>query len=936
MMIRHIIFTLLAILLYAASAVAQDVRNYFIDGFNDVANWRQDVPNFINKDGWFFDTSNVYDTDVISKQIDNYIPENGDTFWRISLMCDYDNSSVNNFQFYLIANGDNPDAEGFHGVAVGTGFKPDYKALSLIYRHNGISEVIGTTTITFKKNQEATIDIVRSAAGAWSIGEDEIYAPETPSAILANHIVAAFTFNKTGAGQLKFRFDNYSQDNNQIHIPASIDGAEILDPTTIKLSVSGRLDADVAKRISNYSVGGVMPSSVDFNFYNIVLHYPDTIPNKGEILMVVDGLRDDEGGKVAKFQHTFHQALADEIIINEIMVDINPAPYSLPTKKFVELYNASAVDFDLEGYVFRVGDVDYYLPKVTIKADGYLILASDAAAFAHYGECVAAFQESKLTVAGKHIALINKVGAVVDSLTYSADYYNKKDRSEGGFSMERLDPYNNCTGILNWHSSNDLSGGTPGRKNSVYKIYVDNTVPDLVGCTLLTNNTLRLDFTEKISETDFSISGMKPTATKIEGQSALLTMPKPLKVGVNTIKGRAVDACGTQSDALTASINYTPLEVESVYAVSSYQVLVNFSTAVSAVENECFTLENGAMPALNEPINDGGNGVLLTFADDFAQDSRLRLTIDGVENNIHDRIENQNITFRYHRVGEGDLIINEVLYYPNVGMKRYVELYNNSGSDIFLFGLVLSGYTAAGDLLRSCVVDGYAVLPAEGFAVVTADTANVALNYNAKGLLVEASRFPSLNTSKGYISLRSADGVLLDSMYYDNQMHSNLLANKRGVALERISVGAPSLDADNWTSASEQFGFATPGFVNSCAKESENDDGGDNRDLPNQAVTIENQLMRPGDSDKEFTMTFNFNRPTDPMLSVTVYDSDGRRMRCIADEVMAYPGFSVAWDGRDSHGSYCKSGIYVVLIKAVDDTGWSFEKKEACVIGKFR
>ncbi|MBQ5576431.1 MAG: lamin tail domain-containing protein, partial [Bacteroidales bacterium] len=695
-------------------------------------------------------------------------------------------------------------------------------------------------------------------------------------------------------------------------------------------------DADVAKRIGNYSVGGVTPTKVDYNFYDIILHYPDTIPNKGEILMVVDGLRDGNDDKVAKFQHTFRQALADEIIINEIMVDINPAPYSLPSKKYIELYNASAADFDLDGYVFRVGDVDYNLPKMTIKADNYLILASDAAAFAQYGECVAAFQESKLTVAGKHIALINKVGAVVDSLTYSADYYNDRDRSEGGFSMERLDPFNNCTGILNWHSSNDLSGGTPGRRNSVYKIYVDETIPAIDGCQLLTNSTLQIDFTENIKNTDFTIGGKKPSAQLVDGKSVILTMPEPLKPGITKIKGRAVDVCDTESDALTAEVNYTPLKVESVYAVSSYQVLVNFTTAVSVYENENFILENGAMPSLSEPINDGSNSILLTFADDFTQDSKMQLTIDGVENNIRDRVENQNVTFRYHRVGEGDLIINEVLYYPSVGMKRYVEIVNNSGSDIFLFGLILSGYTSSGDLLRSCIVDGYAMLADGEFAVITADTANVALNYNAKGLLLEASRFPSLNTSKGYISLRSADGVVLDSMYYDNQMHSSLLANKRGVALERISVGAPSLDSDNWTSASEQFGFATPGFINSCAKESENDDNGDDVDLPNQAVTIENQLMRPGDSDKEFTMTFNFNRPTDPMLSVTVYDSDGRRMRCIADEVMAYPGFSVAWDGRDNHGSYCKSGIYVVVIKAVDDTGWSFEKKKACVIGKFR
>ena len=630
------------------------------------------------------------------------------------------------------------------------------------------------------------------------------------------------------------------------------------------------------------------------------------------------------------------QASFGEIVFNEIMVDINPAPFSLPAKKFVELYNVTDNSFDLWGYTLRIGDKDYAMPTVSIDGGGYLILASDAACFERYGRSVTAFQESKLTIAGKHIELLNSLGDVVDSLTYSKDFYNDKDRQEGGFSMERLDPFNNCTGVLNWHSSNDLSGGTPGRQNSVFKIYVDETVPDLTGCELITNSTLRLDFTEKIGSVDFMVGGNKPSSQEIDGQSVVLTMTEPFQSGVATVKGRAVDVCDTESDVLTAEVNYTPLTVGSVHAVSSYQVLVGFSTSVNVYENENFVLENGAMPSLSSPVNDGSNSLLLTFADDFEQDSRQRLTISGVENSIHDRIENQDVTFRYHRSGEGDLVINEVLYYPAVGMKRYVEIVNNSGSDIFLFGLVLSGYTAAGDLLRSCVVDGYAVLPADGFAVVTADTANVALNYKAKGLLLEASRFPSLNTSKGYVSLRSADGVLLDSMYYDNAMQSNLLANKRGVALERISFDAPSLDADNWASASEQFGFATPGFINSCAKDSDDDNGGGVVELPSAAVTVENRLMHPGDSDGEFTMTFNFSRPTDPLLSVTVYDDHGRRIRCIADEMMAFPGRTVAWDGRDSHGSYCKSGIYVVYIKAVDDTGWSFEKKEACVIGRFR
>ncbi len=934
----RILIYLFLLMIIAGTAVAQDVRNYITDDFSDVTSWRQQRINFYNRNGWIADSSTVLGTDVVSREVDNYFPENGDTFWRIRLVCGYENSSVNNFQFYLVANGDDPYAPDFCGMAIGTGFKPNYKALSLIYRHDGIAEVIGTTDITITKNLATDIEIVRSASGAWTIGDTQVYTPDAPYFSASNHVAVAFTFSKTGVQKFAFKFDNFSQNNNSVDIPATIVDANIIDPTTINIKVSGRWDADVVVNTSNYSVCGIKPAAVDFNFYNIVLHYPDTIPNNGDITLVADGLRDGYGNPIAKYLRTFRQALPDEIVINELMVDINPVPYSLPAKKYIELYNASATDFDLEGYVFRIDDAEYPMPAVAIKADDYLILASNATTFAQYGECVEAFKESNLTVGGKPIAIVNRIGAVVDSITYSADCYNDKDRSAGGFSMERLDPYNNCSGILNWHASSDLSGGTPGRNNSVYTIYVDNTVPDLTGCTLLTNSSLRLDFTENISKVDFSIGDNNPLSASIKGQSAFYTMPKPFKDGITTIKGYAIDACGTQSDVLTSEIRYTPLTVESVYAVNSYQVVVNFSTAVSDIENECFTLSNGAMPSLNEAVNDDeGNSVLLTFADDFEPDAKLKLSIDGVENSIHDRISNQNFSFRYHRVGEGDILINEVLYYPNVGMKRYVELYNNTADDIFLFGLVLSGYTAAGDLLRSCTIDGYALLPAGGFAVATADTANVALNYNAKGILLEASRFPSLNTSRGYISLRSADGVLLDSMYYDNSMQSNLLAVKRGVALERISMEESSMDANNWASASELYGYATPGFVNSCAKDADTPaENTEAQELPDEAVSIENRLMRPGDSDGEFNITFNFDRPIDPLLSVTVYDSNGREVRCIASEIMAFRGSNVVWDGRDRHGSLCKSGIYVVLIKAVDDTGWSFTRKEACVIGNFR
>ena len=77
---------------------------------------------------------------------------------------------------------------------------------------------------------------------------------------------------------------------------------------------------------------------------------------------------------------------------------------------------------------------------------------------------------SKLTVAGKFLALKNADGQIIDSLTYSVSLYNDDDKKSGGFSMERIDPENTCYQQNNWKASQNLSGGTPGEKNSVYNL----------------------------------------------------------------------------------------------------------------------------------------------------------------------------------------------------------------------------------------------------------------------------------------------------------------------------------------------------------------------------------------------------------------------------------------------------------------------------------
>ena len=69
----------------------------------------------------------------------------------------------------------------------------------------------------------------------------------------------------------------------------------------------------------------------------------------------------------------------------------------------------------------------------------------------------------------------------------------------GGWSLEQIDPQNYCGEASNWSASTDLSGGTPGRKNSIYAPDPDLTAPILLRAVVNDNRTLTLYFSESMN-----------------------------------------------------------------------------------------------------------------------------------------------------------------------------------------------------------------------------------------------------------------------------------------------------------------------------------------------------------------------------------------------------------------------------------------------------
>ena len=157
-----------------------------------------------------------------------------------------------------------------------------------------------------------------------------------------------------------------------------------------------------------------------------------------------------------------------DIVINEIMADPTP-PQLLPEYEYLELYNTTQEEIDLNGWMLVVGGSEKLLTGAKISPEGYLILGRDEneSHFVLYGDFYG-LESISLSNSGQEISLIDNKERLICLVYYQDDWYGDEDKSDGGWSIEQVNPYDPCPGKENWRASIDVKGGTPGAQNSVY------------------------------------------------------------------------------------------------------------------------------------------------------------------------------------------------------------------------------------------------------------------------------------------------------------------------------------------------------------------------------------------------------------------------------------------------------------------------------------
>jgi hypothetical protein len=206
-----------------------------------------------------------------------------------------------------------------------------------------------------------------------------------------------------------------------------------------------------------------------------------------------------------------------DVVINEFFPDPTPSA-GLAEEEFVELFNRSSKTFDLDGW--KLGDATSFqsMPDVEIKPGEYVVVKNTVS----------------LNNSNDVIKIIDDHGVLIDSLSYTVDWYQDSSKAGGGYTIERLNPEVASMDPTNWYVSQSAVGGTPGLKNSVFGRNPDSKPPKIKGITRVNDSTIVVDVSEEvvIDKKNYVLLGpagsiaaidYKPNDTAIEVRLAGLT-----------------------------------------------------------------------------------------------------------------------------------------------------------------------------------------------------------------------------------------------------------------------------------------------------------------------------------------------------------------------------------------------------------------------------
>jgi hypothetical protein len=302
-----------------------------------------------------------------------------------------------------------------------------------------------------------------------------------------------------------------------------------------------------------------------------------------------------------------------------------------------------------------------------------------------------------------------------------------------------------------------------------------------------------------------------------------------------------------------------------------------------------------------------------------------QVTINSLKDCAGNAINQQknSATFQVcQAAAKNDVLFNEILFNPRTGGVEFIELYNRKDHPIDLKNWLL----IVSDKPAIISTDHLVIEPGD-FLVLTRDPEILKADYpkSREDVFFRMKNMQALVNKEGVVVLTDSMDMVIDSLYYNEKMHSPMLKSNKGVSLERLSIDLPTTDPNNWASAAGMASFATPGNKNSQLK----------LETPGGSMfSVSPVTFSPDDHNGRNHTFINYELDVPGYIAtISIFDRVGRLVKELARNESLGGSGAIRWDGLDNYGRRVGVGYYVILIEAFDLEGRLLKVRERVAVG---
>lgn len=280
---------------------------------------------------------------------------------------------------------------------------------------------------------------------------------------------------------------------------------------------------------------------------------------------------------------------------------------------------------------------------------------------------------------------------------------------------------------------------------------------------------------------------------------------------------------------------------------------------------------------------------------------------------------------RPQTIEANDIIINEILFNPKPGGHDYIELYNRSHKVVDISTLMLANRSSTGGLANSRKIaqTPFYLFPGD-YLVLTENAAILTKQYFTPTIeAVLQTSLPAMPDNEGSVVLLNNLNTIIEEIRYNENWHHALIADKEGVALERIDPNGPSAEKTNWHSASSTVGYGTPTYKNSQYLQR----------FTKGFINILPKTFSPdGDGFDDVTTIQYITASNGFVANVYIYDANGRQVRHLVKNSLLSRQGQWQWNGVNDNNQRLPIGTYVIVTELFNDKGEKQLFKNAVVL----